>query len=73
MYARSINEAPLRGPFDFLYKGVLIKVSRPLNSAARGRTKDFWEWLIGKYYNSKYICLTYLDIAEQERRNKWLH
>ncbi len=48
----------------FNYKGVLIRVPRDLALIAADKPDPFWDWLISKYNNSKYIGLTLNDIQE---------
>jgi len=48
----------------FNYKGVLIRVPPQLGLIAADKPDPFWDWLISKYSNSKYIGLTLHDIHE---------
>ena len=48
----------------FNYKGVLIRVPPQLGVIAAEKPDSFWDWLISKYSNSKYIGLTLHDIHE---------
>lgn len=53
------------GILEFYYKGFLIRVPSYLNHIARHKSDSFWDWLISKYHNSKYIGLCYMDIDEE--------
>ena len=48
----------------FNYKGVLIRVPSDLALIAADKPDPFWDWLISKYSNSKYIALSLHDIQE---------
>ena len=48
----------------FNYKGVLIRVPRDLALIAADKPDPFWDWLISKYRNTKYIPLSIHDIQE---------
>ena len=48
----------------FNYKGVLIRVPSQLALLAADKPDPFWDWLISKYSNTKYIGLTIHDIQE---------
>jgi len=48
----------------FNYKGVLIRVPPQLALLAADKPDPFWDWLISKYSNTKYIGLTLHDIQE---------
>jgi len=50
----------------FNYKGVLIRVQPQLALAAAEKPDSFWDWLISKYSNSKYVGLSLYDIQEFE-------
>jgi hypothetical protein len=60
----TLGNAPRWGSFDFYYRGILIRVPAFLNNVARYKGDYFWESLIAKYYNSKYIPLTMDDVNE---------
>jgi hypothetical protein len=64
---KSLGDAPCWGSFDFYYRGVLIRVPAFLNNVARSSGNYFWNSLISKYSNSKYIPLTYEDVKELYR------
>jgi hypothetical protein len=69
--SKTIENAPSVGSFDFVYKGVIIRVPAILNIVARSRPRYFWEWLLSKYRNCKYISMRYEDILEEARcRNR---
>ena len=50
----------------FNYKGVLIRVPRELAKVAADKPDPFWDWLISKYSNSKYIALNIYDMQEHK-------
>ena len=46
------------------YKGVLIRIPSDLALIVAEKPDPFWDWLISKYRNSKYIGITLHDIQE---------
>jgi hypothetical protein len=50
----------------FNYKGVLIRVPSDLALVAAEKPDPFWDWLISKYRNTKYIPLSIHDMIEFE-------
>jgi hypothetical protein len=48
----------------FNYKGVLIRVPPQLALIAAEKPDPFWDWLISKYSNTKYIPLNIHDMIE---------
>ena len=48
----------------FNYKGVLIRVPSELANLSADKPEPFWDWLISKYSNSKYIAVRIEDIQE---------
>ena len=62
----NLSNVPCWGSFTFIYKGVSIYVPSFLNNVARYKPDSFWDWLISKYSNSKYVGLSLYDIQEFE-------
>ena len=60
----TLGNAPCWGSFDFYFRGVLIRVPASLNNVARYSRDSFWNALISKYSNSRYIPVTYEDWKE---------
>lgn len=56
--------APRLGSFEFYYRGILIRVPAFLNEVVRYKGDYFWNSLISKYSNSKYISLSIHDVKE---------
>ena len=54
------------GAFDFKYKGIVIRVPAFLNNIARYKPDTFWNWLVSKYSNTRYIGLTLEDVKEED-------
>jgi len=52
----------------FNYKGVLIRVPSELAKVAADKPDPFWDWLISKYSNSKYIPLRSQDFEEESQQ-----
>ena len=57
-------KAPRLRPFEFYYRGILIRVPAFLNEVVRYKGDYFWNSLINKYSNSKYIPLSIHDVKE---------
>jgi hypothetical protein len=57
-------KAPRLRSFEFYYRGILIRVPAFLNEVVRYKGDYFWNSLISKYSNSKYIPLSIHDVKE---------
>lgn len=53
-----------QGSIEFYHKGILIRVPCALRNAVLYKSDSFWDWLVSKYYNSKYIGLCERDIVD---------